>query len=275
MSKIKVWDLKKVPHWLWPLLFGRGIIFWVRQVNQGKCSSTPRLSRFSQRLRICRRPVKASIKAGRLGLRTSVDRFFFRQTYSCPPVTLFTSMSNSGNSNADVPPVSTSEPFASEEMTIPRDAAAPRIAPTATLSGRGLLMLLLAVCLFPLISLSLYAVLFGRAAQHTLPVQVLLDRRFVETRDGDGAVLTEVVVIENLADFDIPNLTLDLNGQYFLYQDSPLQAGETLVLPQQIFATKANQRFVPGRYPIDEVTVTGKLPSGARGVSEVLFTTDP
>ncbi|NJL34308.1 MAG: hypothetical protein HC893_11145 [Chloroflexaceae bacterium] len=35
-----------------------------------------------------------------------------------------------------------------------------------------------------------------------------------------------------------------------------MKAGETLVLPQQIFATKSSQRFVPGRYPIDDVTVT-------------------
>ncbi len=132
-------------------------------------------------------------------------------------------------------------------------------------------MALLAVCLLPLVSLSLYAVLFGRAAEHKLPVEVKLDRRFVETRDGGGAVLTDVVVVESLADFEITNVTLDLNGQYFLYQDSPLQVGETLVLPQQIFATKANQRFVPGRYPIDDVTVTGRLPSGARGVTEVPF----
>ncbi len=113
--------------------------------------------------------------------------------------------------------------------------------------------------------------IFGRAAEHTLPVNITLDRRFVETRDGTGAVLTDVVVVESLADFDIPNVTLDLNGQYFLYQDSPLKAGDTLVLPQQIFATKSNQRFTPGRYPIEDVTVTGKLPSGARGVTETPF----
>jgi hypothetical protein len=112
---------------------------------------------------------------------------------------------------------------------------------------------------------------FGRAAEHTLPVEITLDRRFVETRDGTGAALTEVVVVESLADFDITNVTLNLNGQYFLYQDAPLKARETLVLPQQIFATKSNQRFTPGRYPITDVTVTGKLPSGARGVTETPF----
>ena len=151
------------------------------------------------------------------------------------------------------------------------DSLPPRIAPTLTLSSRGLLLLLLLVCLVPLSGLTLYAMVFGRAAEYKLPVNITIERRFVETRDGTGAVLTDVVVVESLADFDIPNVTLDLNGQYFLYQDAPLKAGETLVLPQQIFATKSNQRFTPGRYPIEDVTVTGKLPSGARGVTETPF----
>lgn len=145
------------------------------------------------------------------------------------------------------------------------------IAPTAQLSRRGLLLALLATCLLPLFGLTAYAVLYGRAADRPLPVRVALDRRPVEAPGRPGAVLTEVVVIENLAEFAIPNLTVDLNGQYFLYRDSPLEADETLVLPQNVFATKSNQRFVPGRYPITEVNVTGKLPSGGRGVTVVEF----
>jgi hypothetical protein len=41
------------------------------------------------------------------------------------------------------------------------------------------------------------------------------------------------------------------------------------VFPQQIFATKSNQRWVPGRYALTEITVTAKLPSGRRGVKIV------
>lgn len=149
---------------------------------------------------------------------------------------------------------------------------APRsIAPTPRLSGRGLLLLLLLVSLLPLVSLSVYAIFFGRAADHDLPVEVLLDKRPVNAIADQGSVLTDVVVVKNLAEYSIPNLTINLNGQYFLYQNSPLEISETLVLPQQIFKTKANQTFVPGRYSIDEVTVTGRLPSGARGVAEVRF----
>ena len=141
------------------------------------------------------------------------------------------------------------------------------IAPRPVLSGWALTLALLATCLVPLTALSLYATFFGRAADKPLPVRVTLDLRPLETVDGRGALMTAVVVIENLADHPIPNMTADLNGQYFLYRDSPLDVGQTIVVPQNVFATKSNQRFVPGRYAITEVNVTGRLPSGARGVS--------
>lgn len=145
------------------------------------------------------------------------------------------------------------------------------ISPAPRLSGKALTAALLAACLLPLLAISIYAALFGRAADHDLPVRVKLDRRPVDAMGSQGAVLADVVVIENLARHEIPNVTIDLNGQYFLYQNSPLAVGETLVLPQTVFSTKSNQRFEPGLYPITEVTVTGRLPSGARGVAEVPF----
>lgn len=145
------------------------------------------------------------------------------------------------------------------------------IGPAPQLSARGLFLALAAVCLFPLITLSAYAIVFGKASEHELPVDVLLDRRPLPTIDGQARRLDDVVVIQSQVDFDIPNLTINLNGQYFLYQDKPLFAGEELIVRQAAFATKSNQRWVPGRYPLSEITVTGKLPSGARGVTEVQF----
>lgn len=132
-------------------------------------------------------------------------------------------------------------------------------------------MLFIAAFVLPLSVLTVYTLMFGRASDRPLPVEVTTERRLVTTRNGEGAVARDVVVIRSEAEFDIPNLTVDLNGQYFLHRQSPLEAGEELVLPQQIFATKSNQRFVPGRYPITEVNVTGRLPSGARGVAEFSF----
>jgi hypothetical protein len=152
-----------------------------------------------------------------------------------------------------------------------RGASTPRIAPTARLSSRGLVLLLLGVCLAPLTGLTFYAVRWGRAAEKQLPVLVQFDQRYVPTVNNGPAVLTDVVVIINDSDFEIPQLTININGQYFLYQDQPLKVSEKRAVPLQIFATKANQRWVLGRYPIESVTVTGRLPSGARGVTESLF----
>ena len=140
--------------------------------------------------------------------------------------------------------------------------------PAPTLTGRGLTALLLLACLLPLLVLSLYAIFYGRASDTPLPVDVEVGKRPVAMASGEGSVLADVVIVTNKTDFAIPNLTLDLNGQYFLYQDRPLEPGEELVLPQQIFMTKSNQPWVPGRYRLTEVNVTGRLPSGARGVLE-------
>ena len=159
-------------------------------------------------------------------------------------------------------------------MTNAEDLAhqpSPSIAPTPRLSSRGLFIALALTCILPLTALSIYAAVFGRAIQNTLDVKVTLERQLVPTVNGVGAIPTDVVRIENQTGHDVPNLTVDLNGQYFMYQDSPLADGETITLPQNIFATKSNQRFVPGRYRIEDVTVTGRLPSGARGVIEVPF----
>ena len=137
-----------------------------------------------------------------------------------------------------------------------------------SLGARGLTLSLLAACFIPLAGLSIYAITVGGAYDKPLPVEVAIDVRPVELASGGGAVLAPVVVIRNLADFEIPRLTIDLNGQYFLHQDAPLRVGEELVLPQEIFSTKSNQRWKPGVYPITEINVTGQLPSRARGVLE-------
>lgn len=172
----------------------------------------------------------------------------------------------SGGGGCPVPDESRDPSAASPEFLPPRS-----IAPTPRLGGWGLTLALLATCLVPLTGLSLYAVFFGRAADRPLPVRITVDRVPIETADGRAAVLTDVIRIENLADHAIPNVTADLNGQYFLYRDSPLTPGETIIIPQNVFATKSNQRFAPGRYPIEVIHVTGRLPSGARGVAEATF----
>ncbi len=141
-----------------------------------------------------------------------------------------------------------------------------RLAPTPRLSAQLLTTLLVLTCLIPLIVLSGYAAFFGKARDASLEVEVLVGREPVEAVGGQGAILTDVIVLRNLTDHELPNLTIDLNSQYYLHRQTPVQPGERLVFPQQIFATKSNQRWVPGRYALTKISVTAKLPNGRRGV---------
>lgn len=134
------------------------------------------------------------------------------------------------------------------------------------LAARTLTWLFVIACLAPLLGLSGYAVFFGRPRDAPLDVAVRIEKQPVATPNAEGAVLVDVIVIENQSGHELPNLTADINGQYFLHRQRPLEVDQRLVVPQQVFATKSNQRWVPGRYPIDTVTITAKLPSGRRGV---------
>jgi hypothetical protein len=154
------------------------------------------------------------------------------------------------------------------QQTVPDESPSRTIRPEPRLSGRGLTLSLLLACFVPLLGLTIYAIIAGGAFDKPLPVTVSIDRRLVPMMGIDGAVMADVVVINNQSDQEIPRLTIDLNGQYFLHQDKPLGPREELVLPQAIFSTKSNQRWVPGKYPLTEVTVTGQLPSRSRGVLE-------
>ncbi|MEZ6086529.1 MAG: hypothetical protein R3C05_00530 [Pirellulaceae bacterium] len=111
----------------------------------------------------------------------------------------------------------------------------------------------------------------GRASDKALPVSAKLDRRMVPVADGSGAIPAEVIVLKNLSDHEIAKVDISINGQYFLYRNSPLAANEELVLPQNIFSTKSNMRYNPEKYPVESITVTGRLPSGSRGVHETVI----
>jgi hypothetical protein len=145
----------------------------------------------------------------------------------------------------------------------------PSVAPTLQMSRRALVFCLLAVVG---IGLGVYSLFPSSVGGPSLPVDVQLDRRMVETVGGRGAIATEVVVVRNLADHPIPRLSIDINGQYLLFRDAPLQVAEELVLPQQVFTDKrSSYRFDPSQYDVEEVVVTGQLPGGARGVTKFEF----
>ncbi len=149
----------------------------------------------------------------------------------------------------------------------------PKVAPTLKLSRRGLVFSLLAMIVA---GLCVYASFPESVGGPSLPVEVRLDRKPVPTLGGQGAVMTEVVVVKNLAGHEIPKLTLEVNGQYLLYRDPPLAKDEELVLPLRVFTDKrSSQRYNPTKYPPTEVIVTGQLPSGSRGLSQFPFDAEP
>ena len=69
--------------------------------------------------------------------------------------------------------------------TLPADLVT--IAPTRRLSPRVLTLLLLMTCLVPLVALSGYAAMFGKASDTALDVDVTVAREPVEAIGGQGA----------------------------------------------------------------------------------------
>jgi hypothetical protein len=122
------------------------------------------------------------------------------------------------------------------------------------------------------VGLAVYAVFPESVGGPPLPVTVSVEEAPVETINGQFAVMTEVIRVTNTSEGPIGNLTVEINGQYLMTQASPLSAGESIVLPQQVFTDKrSSQRFDPGSTDVDEVVVTGQLPSKSRGVSQFEF----
>ena len=149
------------------------------------------------------------------------------------------------------------------------DTQPQRVAPTLQLSRRGLLLSLAAMAM---VGISVYAIFPDSVGGPPLPVKVTVDMQPVELTEGGIAKLTEVVVIENLSESEIPRLGIEINGQYLLHRKSPLPVGEPLVLAQRVFTDKrSSQRYRPDKYPAKEIIVMGQLPSGSRGVSKFEF----
>lgn len=143
------------------------------------------------------------------------------------------------------------------------------INPGPGLSRRGLILSLAGSVIAGLLVYSLFPESVGGPS---LPVEVTLDYSMVETVNGQGLVPTEVVVVKNLEAFEIPRLSLEINGKYLLYRKSPLKASEELTLPLQVFTdTKSSKRFNPREEEVEDIMVTGQLPSGSRGVNKIDF----
>lgn len=144
-----------------------------------------------------------------------------------------------------------------------------RQAPTLRLTRTGLIACLSAMVIG---GLSVYSLFPEQVGGPPLPVNVRVELQPVETTSGVGALMTEVVVVENLIDDEIRKLSIDINGQYLYIQNSPLAANEVLVMPQRAFTDKrSHTRFDPVKYPIEDIVVAGQLPNSSRGVSKFEF----
>lgn len=153
------------------------------------------------------------------------------------------------------------------ETTPESPASLSPVGPSLQLSRRGLIFSLLAMVTAGAL---VYGTFPDSVGGPSLPVEARVDRLPVETRGGGGAVVTDVVVITSKSDDAIPRLSIEINGQYLLFRDSPLEAREELVLPLRVFTDKrSSQRYNAEKYPPKEIVVTGQLPSGARGLTQV------
>lgn len=143
------------------------------------------------------------------------------------------------------------------------------VAPTLKLSRRGLV---LGFIVMAAAGLSVYAMFPDSVGGPELPVDIRLENRPVETTNGMGAVVTEVVVIRNLADYSLGQLQLKINGDYWHTHRSLLESGKELVFPQANFTNKkSSHRFDPSTHEVEDVMVAGQLPNGARGVTKIEF----
>ncbi len=127
---------------------------------------------------------------------------------------------------------------------------------------------LLAVVVGTLGILTVYFIRAGKAADQPLPIEISSGDFAVPVPGGQAAVLAEALKLKNLSDKPIPRLAVVVNREFYLYRESPLGAGEELVLPLEIFKTKANHPYRPDAMDVWKVTVYGQLPSRARGVAE-------
>ncbi len=134
------------------------------------------------------------------------------------------------------------------------------------LSGRYVTAALYALVFVTISILAGVALWIGPTEDHELPVTVKTGRAMIDLPDGSGAVMTDVMIVTNESDDVLTNIDIAINAQYFLYRDPPLRPREVLTLPQSIFCTKSSLRFDPTARPITKITITGRLPSGARGV---------
>lgn len=153
--------------------------------------------------------------------------------------------------------------------TVDRRPGSVAVAPQGQLS-RGMLISAFGVMIA--LGLGVYSFFPETIGGPPLPVSVTLGEAPVPSAVGKMAVLTNVVEVKNLSQDPISNLMIKINDHYLMTQASPLAAGETLTLPQAVFTDKrSSRRFDPALQTVEDVIVSGQLPSKSRGISKFEF----
>lgn len=170
--------------------------------------------------------------------------------------------------------VSDHDAIRSNGPAVRQDGISPAIKPTATLPGWGLFAVLGSIAM---VGIGVYSLFPESVGGPPLPIDVevkttLVDAAVGGPQAGSVKLSSEVVELTNQSDQSIAHLTVIINGHYQLARQSPIEAGETLTLPQSIFTDKrSSRRFNPTLIDVDKVVVRGQLPSGTRGVSVYRF----
>lgn len=131
----------------------------------------------------------------------------------------------------------------------------------------------LAILMFTLIAgpiacgLLLYSI-SPKLGEPPLPALIKFQSEWIGDKEINRK-LVPCIVIKNDSSGELGKLSVGLNEQFYSTGNRVLQPGEQISIPLETFiARNGSVRFPVGLRVIEQVTVFGQLPSGARGISE-------
>lgn len=137
-----------------------------------------------------------------------------------------------------------------------------------TVTRTQLAILMLTLIAVPIAcGLLLYA-LTPKLGEPPLPALIKFQSEWIGNEEVNRR-LVPCIVIKNDSDGELGKLSIGLNKQFYSTGNRILQSGEQTSIPLESFiARNGSVRFPVGQRVIEQVTVFGQLPNGARGVSE-------
>lgn len=167
------------------------------------------------------------------------------------------SESASTDTQAQLPPES-------NRLSQPVAAAAPQ------LSRRWLTISLIAVTLIPVALAATVWYAIPSNPEPELAVEVSLEP-VSWPPDGQGEVrLMPGVRLHNPTNQRWQNISMAINSQFYFYCPEPLEAHSDFSVPLAFFKTSGNQTFRPTMQQIKKLTVYAQLPSGRRGIRDLI-----